>query len=150
MLGADKSDLYKVGCSGEVCLMRARIVIADDQPDVLREIGNLLACHFDVIGVVSNGPALIEAAETLRPELVVLDISMPGMSGLETARRLAARSNPPRLVFLTVHESRAILRDALDTGALGYVVKIRADTDLVAAVREALEGRSYISPCLQS
>jgi DNA-binding NarL/FixJ family response regulator len=84
--------------------------------------------------------------ETEHPDVVVLDITLPGLSGIELARHLAAAPAGPRLVFLTVHEDADYAQEALATGAMGYVIKSRLASDLVPALRAALEGRRFVSP----
>ena len=89
------------------------------------------------------------AADTLKPDIIVVDISMPVLSGIEAVKQLK-KSNPnARVVFLTVHAESAIVSEALDTGALGYVLKSRAPSDLIPAIREALADRTYLSPSLR-
>ncbi len=106
----------------------------------------MLESEFDIIGAVTDGEALLEEAAELDPDIVILDITMPGLPGIETARRLRETGSHAKIVFLTVHEDPDFIREALTTGALGYVVKPRLASDLLAAMREALEGRSFISP----
>ncbi len=130
-------------------MSRTRVVLADDQAQVLEAVRRLLEAEFDVVGAVASGERLLQAVDSLHPDLVVIDISMPGLSGLEAARRLV-KSGPaaPRVVFLTVYQSPAIVREALACGARGYVLKVRADTELVSALHEVVAGRSYVSPSL--
>jgi DNA-binding NarL/FixJ family response regulator len=111
---------------------------------VLEVVRALLEPHYDVVGTVGDGQAALAAAERLHPDVVVLDISMPEMSGIEAARRLAERGL--RIVFLTIHLEEALVDVALAAGALAYVHKARAAEDLLPAIREVLEGRIFISP----
>jgi len=127
---------------------KPRVLLADDHESVRREIRAMLEPEFDVVGAVPDGEALLEAAETLKPDVVVLDVSMPVMSGIEAAKRLNELYPEGKIVFLSIHQAPAIVQEALSTGALGYVFKISADTDLAEAVRKALEGRSFLSPML--
>jgi DNA-binding NarL/FixJ family response regulator len=98
-----------------------------------------------VLKAYDNGRELIEEASLLHPDLFLLDISMAGLSGIETARQLRVIDHDAKIVFLTVHNDRDYLRSALATGALGYIVKRRLALDLVPALREALAGRRFVS-----
>lgn len=126
----------------------ARVLLADDHPDMLNVVARLLGRTFDVVGMVGDGESLLDVASELRPDVLVLDISMPLLTGIEAAQRLRERGNPARIVFLTVHDDPDFVRASLATGAFGYVVKPRVATDLVPAIREALAGRIFISPSL--
>ena len=122
--------------------------MADDHESVRSEVRAILEPAFDVVGAFPDGETLIKAAETLIPDVVVLDVSMPVMSGIEAAKRLKELHPEGKIVFLSIHQTPAIIQEALSTGALGYVFKVSADVDLVHAVREALEGHSFLSPTL--
>ena len=126
----------------------ARVLLADDHPDMLNVVARLLGRTFDVVGMVGDGESLLDVATELRPDVLVLDISMPLLTGIEAAQRLRERGNPVRIVFLTVHDDPDFVRASLAAGAFGYVVKPRVATDLVPAIREALAGRIFISPSL--
>jgi DNA-binding NarL/FixJ family response regulator len=129
---------------------RARIVLADDHAEFLALASQLIESEldFEVVKTFSNGQALVDEAATLDPDLLVLDISMPLLNGIEAAIQLRALDNDARIVFLTVHEDQDYLNTALATGALGYIVKNRLATDLVPGLREALAGRSFVSRSL--
>jgi DNA-binding NarL/FixJ family response regulator len=131
-------------------MKKKRVLLADDNDGVLDSIRGILELEFDVIGTVPDGEALITAAEKLKPDVMVVDVSMPVMSGIEAARRLKNLHPEGKIVFLSIHQEPAIVREALSTGAAGYVVKTSADEDLIEAIREALQGRSYISPSIES
>jgi DNA-binding NarL/FixJ family response regulator len=105
----------------------------------------LLRESFDVVGIVSDSQAALESTLKLSPDLVVLAISMPGMNGIEVAQELKRRGNNAKIVFLTVHEDSDILARALAAGGLGYVAKVRMDTDLIPAINEAFAGRIFVS-----
>ena len=127
-------------------MTRKRVLVADDLAPVLTTVAALLReSSFDVVGTVADGAAALEATLTLEPDLVVLDISMPAMSGIEVAEELKRQGNKAKVVFLTVHEDRDILKTCRDAGGLGYVIKVLMDTDLVPAVNEALAGHIFIS-----
>lgn len=127
-------------------MKRVRILLADDHTGMLERVMHLLQGEFEVVGAVDNGQALLEAASKLRPDVVVLDISMPIMNGLEAADRLKKTGSKAKVVFLTVHEEPEFLHESLAQGALCYVVKPRLTSDLVPAIKEALANRSFVSP----
>jgi len=117
---------------------RPRVLLADDHQEILDQVADQLAVDFDIVGTRLDGEAALSAVRSLKPDAVVLDISMPRMSGLEAARRMSAMPAPPRIVFLTVHDDPAFVAAAEDVGASGYVLKCNLCTHLVAAVRRAL------------
>ncbi len=127
-------------------MKRVRILLADDHREILKRVVHLLQGEFEVVGAVNDGQALLEAASKLRPDVVVLDISMPVMSGLEAADRLRGVGSKAKVVFLTVHEDPDFVHASRASGALGYVVKPRLTSDLVPAIKEALANRSFVSP----
>ncbi len=135
--------------TGEPSALRSRVLVADDQPRMLDVIAALVGKSFDVIGLVSDGPAALEETLELEPDLVVLDISMPGMSGIEVVRELRKRDSSAKIVFITGHEDTAILASCLAAGGLGYVVKQLMHSDLIPAMNEALAGRVFVS-CFSS
>ena len=123
-----------------------RILLADDHPGVLGVVQGLLEPDFDVVGAVDNGESLFEAAMKLHPDVIVTDISMPKLSGIEAANRLRESGSSSKIVFLTVHTDPDVVRAALKTGALAYVLKTSLTTDLLFAIHEALAGRAFVSP----
>jgi DNA-binding NarL/FixJ family response regulator len=129
----------------ECSMTKARVLLADDLTSVLTTVTALLRDSFNIVGTVSDGQAALDAILELKPDLVILDISMPGMNGLEVARELKSRTSQTKIVFLTVHEDSGIIAACLSAGALGYVVKALMDGDLILAVNEALAGRVFIS-----
>ena len=129
-------------------LSKIRVLLADDHGDVLDTVARLLVPEFDVVGAVTDGNGLLSAAERLKPDVVIVDISMPILNGIEAVRRLMESGSPAQVVFLTVHESSDYVHAALATGALGYVVKPRLGVDLNVAIKEVHAGRSYLSPSI--
>jgi DNA-binding NarL/FixJ family response regulator len=129
-------------------LYRPRILIADDNQPILERVKELLDPIYDVVGAVSSGTALVEHANKLSPDLIVLDISMPGVTGIEAAHQLRESGSSARVVFLTVHERVEFVQACLAEGALGYVIKSRLQVDLLQAILEALSGHRFISPPL--
>jgi DNA-binding NarL/FixJ family response regulator len=126
-------------------MTRKRVLVADDLAPVLATVGTLLRQSFEIVGMVSDGRAALEAILKLEPDLVVLDISMPLMSGIEVAEELQRQGSTAKVVFLTVHEDRDILKTCRAAGGLGYVIKVLMDTDLISAVNEALAGHTFTS-----
>ena len=127
---------------------RPTILMADDESAVVDRVRRLLESQFQVVETVSDGQALLAAADRLKPDIILADISMPVLNGFEAARRLKAAAPSTRIIFLTVHEEPAVVTAALMIGVNGYVVKRAAAQDLVAAIREVLEGRCFVSPAL--
>jgi DNA-binding NarL/FixJ family response regulator len=126
-------------------MTRTRVLLADDLAQVLSASAALLKEQFEIVAMVTDGTSALERTLALSPDVVVLDISMPGMSGIEVARELKKRGNKARVVFLTVHEDSDILATCLAAGGLGYVVKVLMQTDLVAAMNDALADRPFVS-----
>jgi CheY-like chemotaxis protein len=122
-----------------------RVLLVDDNEAVLARAAAVLKAYCVVVGAVKDGPAAVEAATALRPDVVVLDIWMPGMNGFEVAARLRAVGCPAEVVFLTVHEDKEFVVAAKAAGGIGYVVKPRLASDLVVAVREARAHRPFVS-----
>ncbi len=122
-----------------------RVLIADDLASVLREVVKLLDKRFEIVGMVSDGQTALDTILAIRPDLAVLDISMPGMSGIEVARELTNLGSKTKVVFLTVHEDPDIQATCFAAGGKGYVLKVLMDGDLVHALEEALAGREFTS-----
>lgn len=122
-----------------------RVLLVDDHEDFRQEVQRLLESEFDVVGVASDGKTALEVAKRLSPEVVVLDVRMPVMGGVEAATRLLQCSSNVKVVFLSSHYSPSLIHEALLTGALGYVFKASAIEDLSQAIWEALEDRVFIS-----
>jgi DNA-binding NarL/FixJ family response regulator len=123
----------------------SRVVLADDVAQVLSAVSDLLKERFEIVAMVADGQAALDATVALAPDLVVLDISMPGMSGIEVARELKKRGNKAKIVFLTVHQDSDILTTCFAAGGLGYVVKVLMQTDLIPAMYEALADCPFVS-----
>ena len=127
---------------------RPTVLLADDHAIVAEGISRLLEDRFELVGIVSDGSALLAAVQEHRPDLIVLDISMPGMSGLEAMRRLKEQAPEARVVFLTMHADAQIAAEALRSGASGFVLKVSAGEELITALEHVLEGRVYLTPRL--
>jgi DNA-binding NarL/FixJ family response regulator len=128
--------------------MKPRVLLADDHRIVAEGLKNLLATDFDVVGMIEEGPALIDAANRLNPDVIVADISMPGMNGIEALKMLKATQPQVKVIFLTMHSEAAYARRALEAGAAGYVLKHCAPDELVVALRAALAGQCFVTPAL--
>jgi DNA-binding NarL/FixJ family response regulator len=129
---------------------RPRVLLADDHRVVSEGLKHLLAEDFELVGMVEDGRALVEAAKKLRPDVIVADIAMPHLNGIEAMAQLK-RDNPRiKVVFLTMHHNAAYARRALELGAAGFVVKHSAAAELVMAIRAALKGQTFITPALAS
>ena len=109
----------------------------------------MLSREFDVVGAVTDGIAVVASAEQLDPDLVVLDIAMPGLNGIAAAARLKERGSTAKVVFVTNMRDREFVRESLALGDVGFVVKDRLVADLFPAIRQVLGGRAFISPSLQ-
>ena len=127
---------------------RPRVLLADDHRLVAEGLKSLLAPDFDLVGVVEDGRSLLEAARTLKPDVVVADIAMPQLNGIEALVQLRQEGDRVPVVFLTMHRDVAYARRALDAGASGFVLKHSAPAELVTAIRAALDGKTYLPPQL--
>jgi DNA-binding NarL/FixJ family response regulator len=125
---------------------RARILLADDHKQIRKIVVQLLEREFEILDPVADGHALLKAASRLKPDVCLLDISMPSMNGIEAASELKERGSTAKVIFLTIHEDRDFIQAALRIGASGYVFKRRIRSDLSLAVTEALADRIFISP----
>jgi DNA-binding NarL/FixJ family response regulator len=131
-------------------MSRSTIVLADDHALVRQGLRAVLESEpdFAVVGEVGDGLAVADAVERLTPDVLIVDVVMPGLSGLEVTRQVMQRSPGTRVVVLSMYANEAYVLEALRNGALGYVLKDASASDLVRAVREAVAGRRYLSPPL--
>jgi len=129
-------------------MSRARVLLADDHRVVAEGLKSILAVEFDVAGVVEDGRAMIVAAKALRPDVIVSDITMPDLNGIEALEELKKHDPNVRVIFLTMHRDVVYARRALEAGACGFVLKQSAPEELIMAVRAALDGRTFITPLL--
>jgi DNA-binding NarL/FixJ family response regulator len=113
---------------------------------MLNDIRGLLEPEFDVVDAVGDGQSLVSAAETFQPDVIVTDISMPRLNGIEAARLIIQKNPASRIVLLTVYNDSALLEQGFSAGALGYVLKLKADEDLSLAIRRALDNHRFVSP----
>jgi DNA-binding NarL/FixJ family response regulator len=125
---------------------RPRVLLADDHRLIREAFARLLETDCDVVGAVADGRALLEAAPALRPDVVVLDVAMPLLNGLDAARQLKQLMPDVRVIFLTMSEDPDVAAEAFRAGASGYLLKNSAASELLQAIREVSRGRSYITP----
>jgi len=128
--------------------MGPRVLLADDHAMVAEGLGRLIAEVAQLVGVVRDGPQLVESARRLCPDIVVADVDMPGMSGIDAMRVLKAERSSARFIFLTVHGEPRLAAEAMRHGASGYLLKEAAGEELLNAIRAAMEGRSYLTPLI--
>jgi DNA-binding NarL/FixJ family response regulator len=126
-------------------MRRTRVLLADDHTIVAEGLKSLLQEHYDLVGTVADGYQLIEAAKTLRPDVIVTDVSMPVLGGLEALRRLKAELPGVKVIFLTMHADARLATEAFREGATGFVLKQCAGEELITAMEDVLSGRTYLT-----
>lgn len=131
-------------------MAKIRVVLADDHTAVLAKVRGLLGEEFEVVDEVEDGNQAVDAVLILDPDVLVIDISMPVLDGLQAAARLQKADCRAKIIFLTIHEDHDFVTAALSAGASGYVTKTRLSTDLVPAIRAALLGRTFVSQILST
>jgi DNA-binding NarL/FixJ family response regulator len=122
--------------------------LADDHQAILARVRRQLGEEFEIVGTVANGADAVDAVSHLDPDVLVIDISMPVLNGLEAAERLRTARCRTKIVFLTIHDDPDFIAAALSAGVSGYVTKNRLSTDLIPAIREALLGHTFVSEAL--
>jgi DNA-binding NarL/FixJ family response regulator len=127
---------------------RPRVLLADDHALLLGAFEKLLSGECDIVGQASDGREVVAAAERLKPDVVVLDISMPLLNGLEAGRQIKRRLRDVKLVFLTMNEDADLAAEAFRSGASAYLLKRSAASELATSIREVMQGRSYITPLI--
>jgi DNA-binding NarL/FixJ family response regulator len=127
---------------------RPRVLLADDHRMVTEGLKSLLSDDFELVGIVEDGHALLAAAKKFRPDVIVADITMPKLNGIDALHLLKKHNPEVKVVFLTMHQDRAYARRALEAGAAGFVVKHVASDELVMAIHAALKGKTFITPAL--
>jgi DNA-binding NarL/FixJ family response regulator len=128
---------------------KARVLLADDHQTMLARVRSILSKDFEVVGTVANGREAVAEVRRLDPDVLVIDISMPVLDGLQAASQLRHKSSRTKIVFLTVHDDQDYVDAAFAAGASGYVTKSHVTSDLVPAIREALVGSTYISKSIK-
>ena len=126
--------------------MKPRLLLADDHTLLLEGIRLMLEPEFDLVGSVEDGQALLTAAKTLKPDVILLDISMPRLNGIDAARRLRKLLPSARLIFVTMHAGADYVTEAFRAGATGYILKRAAASELLTAIHTVLKGNYYVSP----
>jgi DNA-binding NarL/FixJ family response regulator len=129
----------------ERAMQQARVLIADDHAVVLDRLVTLLKDRFEVVGTVSDGNVLIERATRLSPDVIVLDLSMPGFTGLEALRQLRLARSEAKIIVLTMDVDAEIVTEAISCGASGFLLKLLAGEQLATAIDEVLQGRVYVA-----
>ena len=129
--------------------MKPRLLLADDHAILLEGLKALLVQEFEVVATADDGRAVLHAAKTYQPQIILLDISMPGLNGIEAARHLRQSNPDAKLVVLTMHADVSFVRAAFEAGVSAYVLKHSAATELVRALHEVVRGRRYISPLIR-
>jgi DNA-binding NarL/FixJ family response regulator len=129
-------------------MKRTRILIADDHKMFAQGLQGLLEDEFLLVGTVADGQALIDEAERLKPEVILVDISMPVLNGLDAVRRLTEKGNPAKVIFLTMHADDRLLAEAFRCGGSGYVLKQSAGEELISAIKQVLAGEKYVTPLI--
>ena len=127
---------------------RTKVLLADDHAMVVEGLAALLKEHFDLVGTVGDGNALLEAARKLRPDVIIADVAMPAMSGLEALRRLTAAKSAVKIIMLTMHPDAELATEAFRAGASGYVLKVAAGDELITAIQEVMQGKMYLTPLI--
>jgi DNA-binding NarL/FixJ family response regulator len=129
-------------------MKRPRVLLADDHVIVAEGLRGLLEPEFELIGIVQDGRALLDAADKLQPDVIVADISMPLLNGIDAVRQIRKNGWNIKVVFLTMHPDVAYAVSAFEAGAMGYVLKHSAPSELITAIRSALNGTTYVTPLL--
>jgi DNA-binding NarL/FixJ family response regulator len=129
-------------------MKKPRVLLADDHKIVIEGLKNLLEGEFEIVGSVEDGRALVEQASTLCPDVIVADISMPLLNGIEAARQIKIRDHNIKIVFLTMHPDATYAANAFEAGASGFVLKHSASSELIRAIHEAIKGRTYVTPLI--
>ena len=129
-------------------MKKPRILLADDHKIVIEGLKNLLRDEFEIVGSVEDGRALVEKASKLYPDVIVADISMPQLNGIEAARQIKKIDKNIKIVFLTMHPDATYAANAFEAGASGFVLKHSASAELIRAIHEAIKGRTYVTPLI--
>jgi DNA-binding NarL/FixJ family response regulator len=124
--------------------MRTRVILAEDHEAVAEELRVVLDSRFDVVASVTDGYGMIGAALVLKPDVIIADISMPGMDGVAAAEWILKKDPKSRIVFVTVHRERELVEQAVKIGAMGFVLKLMADEELIPAVEAAMQGKRHV------
>jgi DNA-binding NarL/FixJ family response regulator len=127
---------------------KVKIVLADDHRIVLEGLKNLLESDYDVVAMAEDGLMLVKEALRLRPDVIITDISMPLLNGIDAVRQIRKEGLDPKVIFLTMHHDALYAKEVLDMGASGFVLKHSASSELIGAIHEVLQGNTHISPAI--
>lgn len=127
-----------------------RILLADDHPAMREKVATFLESAYEIVGAVPDGRSALNETARQHPDIVLMDISMPIMNGIDAAEQMMRTGTETKIIFLTVHDDLDFVKAALATGASGYVIKSHMATDLLPAIREALAGHRFVSPCIRA
>ena len=144
-LPGSQLDRVHIHAGGRRILNPPRVLLADDHPALLEAEIALLSPHVDVVGTAADGAALVAEAFRLHPDVIVTDISMPILNGIDAVHKIRKSGSTAKFVFVTVHSEGEFVEAAMEAGALGYVQKLCLNHDLVPAIEAVLAGRSYVS-----
>jgi DNA-binding NarL/FixJ family response regulator len=148
MHGSDLRDRPAESAAGKSGATRARVLVADDHRAMLESLVSVLTREHEVIAAVPDARSLIAAAKALDPDVLVVDIQMPGLCGIAAAHCLKGGGCRAKLVFVTMHPEREYLQDSMTLGSVGFVAKDRLALDLLPAVRSVLQGQPFVSPSI--
>jgi DNA-binding NarL/FixJ family response regulator len=140
-----KWSFLERSANGGLHLCKVRVLLADDHQEVIARVCDTLSEEFEIVGTVENGNQTVSTVLMLDPDILVTDISMPFLDGLEAARRIQKVNRHAKIIFLTIHEDPDFLAAAFEAGASGYVTKPRLSLDLIPAIHEVLKGRTFVS-----
>ena len=129
-------------------MKKPRILLADDHQIMLEGLKSLLGGEFEVVGTVEDGRALVEQAALLHPDVIVADISMPQLNGIEAARQIKKTDQNIKIVFLTMHLDATYAANAFEAGASGFVLKHSAPSELITAIQDVMKGQTYVTPLI--
>ena len=130
-------------------MKKVTVVFADDNPDMLAVIQEMLRSQYDIVATASDGESLVSAVIQHQPNVIITDISMPGLNGIEAAIKILELYPDSKIVLLTVNRDHTLVEQALAAGVMGYVLKLHAGEDLIPAINEALQGRGYVSSAIK-
>jgi DNA-binding NarL/FixJ family response regulator len=133
---------------GIVTENKIKIALADDNEEILYLIKELLEMEFEVVAAVRDGPELLKAVADFKPDVIIVDINMPEMSGFEVMRKILEEDIEARIILLTAHKDRKLVEKGFSVGAMGFVLKVTASNDLMPAIYEVFQGNRYISPTI--
>ena len=129
---------------------KTSVLLAEDHTIVAEGLKSILEGEFDLIGIVPDGRSLVETAKQLKPDVIVMDISMPLLNGLDAVRQIKREGLPAKIIFLTMHTDIPLATEAFRAGASGYLLKQSASQELITAIHEVVKGHAYVTPLITS